>query len=261
MNFLSEFIINKLKTYHSETNTEEIDELIEKGIFKVHSNGLLYGLIEPEVDDYPDSCILMCYGAGTVYNSLLSLTDNFDIKDGKNRYLNVKIFVFQYFGKYKSIFKVPSPTKDSGCTKDHLSFGQMGVNVELTGNDDYELSIQTSLEIIKATGVTNIRTIGYSFGCYGAAKYSNGLSGLICPFNVTTDTFGLCSSEIDCAKAVSEGNRFLILFGTDDDCISSKTVDVFSRMDNCRVDFYDGTHSIVDNYHKFMKAMVYTLLV
>lgn len=240
MEFLSDFIISSLKTYNGKNNNREIDALIDRNILKIHSSGLLYGLIEPEVDDYPDTCILMCYGAGTVYNSLLVVTDDFDLNNDKNKSINVKVFVFQYFGKYRSESVV-----------------------KLVHNEDYYRSIEISLDIIKESGITNIKTIGHSLGCYGAAKYSTGVSALICPFNANSDTFGICSSEINCIKAVVEDKRklFLVLFGTDDDWISEKTVSLFSGLENCVVSFYEGDHKITSNYHKYLKSVIYSLLV
>lgn len=239
MEFFSDFIITYLKKHNDKNNNDDIDLLIDNGVLKIHSSGLLYGLIEPEVDDYPDSCILLCYGAGTIYNSLLVVTDNFQMTNGKNIFLNVKVFIFQYFGKY----------------------GSKSVKI-LSGDEDYHRSIEISFDIIREFGIPNIKTIGHSFGCYGAAKYSTGISALICPFNANTDTFGICSSELNCVKTVEQNGhrKFFVLFGSDDDWISEKTISSFEKLENCAVSFYSGDHRITHNYRKYLKAVIYCIL-
>ena len=212
MEIVSQLIVGFLKSKDSNTYTSEIDHLIRHGKLQNHQTGLLYGFINPKKDNFPRKCIVLCYGAGSVYSAYESIRKNSD--------LDITVMVFQYFGKYRSNRRNRSD------------------------QSDYFDSIQTAIEISKNEQNYDIRLVGHSLGCCGVARFTTERALLLCPFNESTDS--LCISdgtetELETVRYLPN-SKFIVLFGKSDYYISIKTQQLFMKSSNCRVLFYEGDH-------------------
>ena len=118
---------------------EEVDHLIEKNIFKKTENGILYGIIHPEKDLYPNEIILFVGGRNSIKFNYQFCKHNFQISP-------MKMCFFQYEGYYQSGSKEFS-------------------------HESYQNSIDEIYNLLSKDYTVNI--VAYSLGTSGAYKINN----------------------------------------------------------------------------------------
>lgn len=231
MNF-SDVLFNIYKL-HFDVKIKEIDLFIENDTFINHESGMLYCLIEPLVDLHPNLCVMFYSGASNIYDLYKMFTDNLKLVGKKNKFLNYKIFIFQYLGNHKSYAKIK-------------------------GNfyENYLETFKIANDIINSMNFEKIIYIGCSLGTYGTIKYGTGIIGLLFPFNLYIESNCLVD-DLNCNKILenTKHKTFFVIAGERDD-ISRKTINHLKTYDNFHIEWLDIDHQLYRNRNMITKQFI-----
>lgn len=215
-------------------NTDEIDAMISQGLLQKSENGILYGIIEPEIDLHPDKCIVLCYGRGSICSAYRMVTGLHDITTHHKSKLNVKTLIFNYYNQYGSDII-------SGKVEDIIT--------------------STMEEVLRKIDMYTHIPIGYSLGCYSASKYGRDVVALICPFDVQSIGFtDICNLY----QNISESNKHYLIYATKYD-IMAKVDYIKEKLKSIDPEKYtlivhDGDHFSYSCHNELLQELVQNLL-
>lgn len=214
----------QLAFFTSNKYHDEIDDLISRGIFIIHNSGLLYTVVEPTINLYPDVCVYFSSGNSNIYEIYACLKDLNNLNNTKNDFLNCRVFIFQYLGKYKS-------NNNRICSL----------------KEKYDDTINLSLQVLNELHFNKIVYIGHSFGTFSVIDRGVGIVGIIFPFDINIES-RLFMDAFNCRKRLSEiqDKQFFVIAGTRDE-ISLKTTIELCDFDNFHVEWLDIEHSLLKN--------------
>ena len=233
-----DFILNSFISLYVDNFQDEINTLLDNGIFRKHSSGLLYCLYEPEINDFPLHTIVFFNGMSSIYHAYKLFT--------KETKINYRILFFQNFGRYQST-NINSNNKLSYIELEIENSNNKLRYIELE-IENYNNTIETVIDLISEFNIDKPVFIGYSYGTYGTIKITNHFnskfSGIISPFDLNSESNGMYN-HLNCLQLLEEStiSKFLVLYG-DKDIICPKTPSLLSKSRNCKIFNIKSEHSI-----------------
>ena len=224
INFFSIFNISNI--YH-----DEIDNCISKNIFRYNSNGLLYCLIEPEIDDYPNYCIFLSPGNSSIFSYFKGCT-NLKYENYKNKACNIKIFIYQNYSFYRNEYKKFLS----------LDEGFIEINNE-------------ALNFFKSIFSGEILFFGHSLGSYNSSRISKNLAIICNPFDIYEE-IGIstkCKLIEDISK--NKSKIYLCISGKYDN-VCLKTIPKISNYENVYLKEIETSHYFSEFGYNLFNSLI-----